>query len=209
MDVTMLNEISDEVKKYNARLLPVIKGRETEEISKVYNEGFREFGENRLDELLDHKSTLKDCHFHFIAPLQSRKIPEILENSKSVHTVSRLKEVEKIDLLYKNHEIFVQINIDNEETKSGLKINELEKFLYEVVKLKNLELKGLMAIPRPREKEVDQRQVFRQIRDELINLQNKGFKLDMLSMGMSSDYDAAIKEGATMKRIGTDLFGKR
>ena len=106
MDVTMLNEISDEVKKYNARLLPVIKGRETEEISKVYNEGFREFGENRLEELLDHKSNFKDCHFHFIAPLQSRKIPEILENSTSVHTVSRLKEVEKIDLLYKNHEIF-------------------------------------------------------------------------------------------------------
>ena len=93
MDVAMLNEISDEVKKYNARLLPVIKGRKTEEISKVYNEGFREFGENRLEELLDHKSNFKDCHFHFIAPLQSRKIPEILENSKSVHTVSRLKEV--------------------------------------------------------------------------------------------------------------------
>ena len=112
MDLTMLNEISDEVKKYNARLLPVIKGREAEEILKVYNEGFREFGENRLEELLDHKSNFNDCHFHFIAPLQSRKIPEILENSKSVHTVSRLKEVEKIDLLYKNHEIFVQINID-------------------------------------------------------------------------------------------------
>ena len=83
MDVAMLNEISDEVKKYNARLLPVIKGRKTEEISKVYNEGFREFGENRLEELLDHKSNFKDCHFHFIAPLQSRKIPEVLENSKS------------------------------------------------------------------------------------------------------------------------------
>ena len=78
MDVAMLNEISDEVKKYNARLLPVIKGRKTGEISKVYNEGFREFGENRLEELLDHKSNFKDCHFHFIAPLQSRKIPEIL-----------------------------------------------------------------------------------------------------------------------------------
>ena len=83
MDLTMLNKISDEVKKYNARLLPVIKGRETEEILKVYNEGFREFGENRLEELLDHKSNFKDCHFHFIAPLQSRKIPEILENSNA------------------------------------------------------------------------------------------------------------------------------
>ena len=77
MDVTMLNEISDEVKKYNARLLPVIKGRETEDILKVYNEGFREFGENRLNELLDHKSNFKDCHFHFIAPLQSLSLIHI------------------------------------------------------------------------------------------------------------------------------------
>ena len=146
MDVTMLNEISDEVKKYNARLLPVIKGRETEEISKVYNEGFREFGENRLEELLDHKSNFKDCHFHFIAPLQSRKIPEILENSKSVHTVSRLKEVEKIDLLYKNHEIFVQINIDNDPKKSGINPNDVQKF-FEKFENYSFFPNGIMCIP--------------------------------------------------------------
>ena len=146
MDVAMLNEISDEVKKYNARLLPVIKGRKTEEISKVYNEGFREFGENRLEELLDHKSNFKDCHFHFIAPLQSRKIPEILENSKSVHTVSRLKEVEKIDLLYKNHEIFVQINIDNDPKKSGINPNDVQKF-FEKFENYNFFPNGIMCIP--------------------------------------------------------------
>ena len=146
MDVTMLNEISDEVKKYNARLLPVIKGRETEEISKVYNEGFREFGENRLEELLDHKSNFKDCHFHFIAPLQSRKIPEILKNSKSVHTVSRLKEIEKIDLLYKNHEIFVQINIDNDPKKSGINLNDVQKF-FEKFENYSFFPNGIMCIP--------------------------------------------------------------
>ena len=151
--------------------------------------------------------------WHFIGSIQSRKAKRISELFDWVHTVDSLKVAKKLDTFRPIEKgplnIFVQINIDNEETKSGLKINELEKFLYEVVKLKNLELKGLMAIPRPREKEVDQRQVFKQIRDELINLQNKGFKLDMLSMGMSSDYGAAIKEGATMIRIGTDLFGKR
>ena len=85
---------------YGATLLPVVKNRTNEEIKFLYEFGFREFGENRLEELLDHKINFKDCHFHFIAPLQSRKIPEILENSKSIHTVSRLKEVEKITVMH-------------------------------------------------------------------------------------------------------------
>ena len=95
---------------------------------------------------LDHKSNFKDCHYHFIAPLQSRKIPEILENSKSVHTVSRLKEVEKIDLLYKNHEIFVQINIDNDPKKSGINPNDVQKF-FEKFENYSFFPNGIMCIP--------------------------------------------------------------
>ena len=203
MDVTMLNEISDEVKKYNARLLPVIKGRETEEISKVYNEGFREFGENRLDELLDHKSNFKDCHFHFIAPLQSRKIPEILENSKSVHTVSRLKEVEKIDLLYKNHEIFVQINIDNDPKKSVINLNDVQKF-FEKFENYSFFPNGIMCIP---DINSDPRKSFKNMNDINQNLLDnyKQYK-GGLSMGMSSDYKIALDYGATIIRVGSKIF---
>ncbi|MDC2999457.1 YggS family pyridoxal phosphate-dependent enzyme [Acidimicrobiaceae bacterium] len=203
MDVTILNEISDEVKKYNARLLPVIKGRETEEISKVYNEGFREFGENRLEELLDHKSNFNDCHFHFIAPLQSRKIPEILENSKSVHTVSRLKEVEKIDLLYKNHEIFVQINIDNDPKKSGINLNDVEKF-FEKFENYSFFPNGIMCIPQINN---DPRESFKNMND--INqklLDNYKQYNGELSMGMSNDYKIALDYGATIIRVGSKIF---
>ena len=203
MDVTMLNEISDEVKKYNARLLPVIKGRETEEILKVYNEGFREFGENRLEELLDHKSNFKDCHYHFIAPLQSRKIPEILENSKSVHTVSRLKEVEKIDLLYKNHEIFVQINIDNDPKKSGINLNDVQKY-FEKFENYSFIPNGIMCIP---DINSDPRESFKNMND--INqklLDNYKQYSGELSMGMSSDYKIALDYGATIIRVGSKIF---
>ena len=203
MDVAMLNEISDEVKKYNARLLPVIKNRKTDEISKVYNEGFREFGENRLEELLDHKSNLKDCNFHFIAPLQSRKIPEILENSKSVHTISRLKEVEKIDLHYRNHETFVQINIDNDPNKSGINSSNVEKF-FEKFENYNFFPNGIMCIP---DIKSDPKISFKNMKD--INeklLRNYKQYNGELSMGMSNDYKIALDYGATIIRVGSKIF---
>ena len=203
MDLTILNEISDEVQKYDARLLPVIKGRKTEEILKVYSEGFREFGENRLEELLDHKSNLKDCNFHFIAPLQSRKIPEILENSISVHTISRLKEVEKIDLHYRNHETFVQINIDNDPKKSGINLNAVEKFFD---KFENYSFfpNGIMCIP---DIKSDPKISFKNMKD--INeklLRNYKQYNGELSMGMSNDYKIALDYGATIIRVGSKIF---
>ncbi len=203
MDVTILNEIRDEVQKYNARLLPVIKGRKTEEISKVYNEGFREFGENRLEELLDHKSNFKDCYFHFIAPLQSRKIPEIFENSKSVHTVSRLKEVEKIDRLYNNHEIFVQINIDNDPKKSGINLGDVEKF-FEKFENYSFFPNGIMCIP---DINSDPKVSFKNMNDINLKLLSHYKQYNgELSMGMSNDYKIALDYGATIIRVGSKIF---
>ena len=203
MDLTMLHDIKDQVQKYNARLLPVIKGRKTEEILKVYNEGLREFGENRLDELLGHKSNLKDCNFHFIAPLQSRKIPEILEHSISVHTISRLKEVEKIDLHYKNHETFVQINIDNDPKKSGIKPGDIEKFFE---KFENFSFfpNGIMCIPNinsdPRISFKNMNVINQKLLDSYKQYNGE------LSMGMSNDYKIALDYGATIIRIGSKIF---
>ena len=138
-----------------------------------------------MEELLDHKSNFKDCHFHFIAPLQSRKIPEILENSKSVHTVSRLKEVEKIDLLYKNHEIFVLINFEKFENYSFFP-------------------NGIMCIP---DINSDPRESFKNMND--INqklLDNYKQYSGELSMGMSADYKIALDYGATIIRVGSKIF---
>ena len=94
MDLNMLNKISNKVEKYNAQLLPVIKDRKFEDIIKIYNLGFEEFGENRLKQLKEHKNKLQDAKFHYIASLQSRKINEIMDNCISIHTLSRKKEAE-------------------------------------------------------------------------------------------------------------------
>jgi len=156
-----------------------------------------------LEELLDHKSNFKDCYFHFIAPLQSRKIPEILENSKSVHTVSRLKEVEKIDRLYNNHEIFVQINIDNDPKKSGINLGDVEKF-FEKFENYSFFPNGIMCIP---DINSDPKVSFKNMND--INLKLLGHYKQYngeLSMGMSNDYKIALDYGATIIRVGSKIF---
>mgnify|MGYP005672157961 FL=1 len=105
--------------------------------------------------------------------------------------------------------ICVQLNVDNEETKSGVSPDELESFIGELKCLNNLIVRGLMVIPMQRDDEYEQRKVFKKVKDIYYNLVNKGYDLDTLSMGMSSDYPAAIKEGATMIRVGTSIFGLR
>ena len=203
MDLAMLHQIRDDIQKYNARLLPVIKGRAIKEILKVYDEGFREFGENRLEELLEHKNNLTDCQFHFIAPLQSRKIPQILENSKSIHTISRLKEVKKIDLNYKNHETFVQINIDNDPNKSGINFSDVEMF-FENFENYSFFPNGIMCIP---DIESDPRVSFKKMNNINQKLQIKYKQYNgELSMGMSNDYKIALDYGATIIRVGSKIF---
>ena len=202
MDVTMLNEISDEVKKYNARLLPVIKGRETEEISKVYNEGFREFGENRLTDLNLHKTVYKDIDYHFIAPIQSRKLKEIVKNFKYLHTISRKKEIDILEKLDTDCNYLIQVNIDNDPKKSGVTKNQVFKF-YEYCIEKKITVVGLMTIP---DINSDPKTIFsemHQINEKLI--MDYSYKGE-LSMGMSNDYEVALDYGATIVRIGTKLF---
>ena len=146
MDLIALNNISNLVEKYNARLLPVIKDKKLEDIKKVYDEGYREFGENRLEQLLDHKDKLKDAKFHFIAPLQSRKIKKVIENSIAVHTVSRKKEAELINDSYTNQNIYVQINIDDDPNKNGISVNEVDPF-FSIFENLNYFPGGIMCIP--------------------------------------------------------------
>ena len=137
MDLNKLNESSELVKKYNSKLLPVIKGRNKSDILQIYNQGFREFGENRLDELSNHKIFLPEASFHFIAPLQSRKIREIMKSCDFIHTLQRPKEILAINECYENQDIFVQINIDDDPNKSGIKINEASRTKRKKKKIRN------------------------------------------------------------------------
>ena len=203
MDIKVLDEISNLAKKYNAQLLPVIKDKKFEDIKKLYDLGIREFGENRLDQLLDHKDKLKESKFHFIAPLQSRKIIDIMDNCISIHTLSRNKEAKAINKIYTNQSVFVQINIDNDPNKSGLKVDEVDKFFTYFEELSYFPV-GLMCIPSfvndPKIAFSNMQKINEKIKNNYKNY------IGELSMGMSNDYEIALDYGATIIRIGSKIF---
>ena len=203
LDLNNLHKILDLVKKYNSKLLPVIKGRQKEDILQIYNEGIREFGENRLNELSHHAQFLPESSFHFIAPLQSRKIAEIMNNCDFIHTLQRPKEILIINDCYENQDIFVQINIDDDPNKSGIQINEVDQFFDKFDGLKYFPV-GIMCIP---SFDADSKSSFNKMSkiNEKLKKDFNNYKGE-LSMGMSSDYKIALDYGATIIRIGSKIF---
>ena len=198
-----LNSISKKLSNYDAKLIPVIKNRTVEEVKKVYDYGFREFGENRLEDYYLHSEKFNDAIFHFIAPLQSRKIRSIFENFEFIHTVSRYKEIDLISKLMNKREVFLQVNIDNDKNKSGIDPDLIfEYFEYSKDRI-NLPI-GLMCIPNIQS---DPNIVFskmQNINTELKNIYSE-YKGE-LSMGMSEDYEIALDYGATIVRVGSKIF---
>ena len=198
-----LNDISKKLSNYNARLIPVIKNRTVEEVSKVYDYGFREFGENRLEDYFMHSENFTDAIFHFIAPLQSRKIKSIFENFEFIHTVSRFKEIDLISKLDNKRKVFLQINIDKDQNKSGIDpdlIFEYFEYLQDYIDLPI----GLMCIP---DIQSDPKIVFSRMQS--INAELKKIYSEYtgeLSMGMSDDYEIALDYGATIIRVGSKIF---
>jgi len=203
MDIKLLENINNLTKKYNAQLLPVIKDKKIEEIKEVYDFGFREFGENRLEQLLDHKNSLEKAMFHFIAPLQSRKIDEVMNNCVSIHTLSRKKEALIINKNYSNQKIFIQINIDNDPNKSGIKVEEVDIFFNMFEDLKFFPV-GIMCIPSIADDSIISFSNMQKINQKL-KKNYKNYKGE-LSMGMSDDYEIALDYGATLIRIGSKIF---
>tara|TARA_B100001250_G_scaffold57407_1_gene44538 strand:- start:5479 stop:6093 length:615 start_codon:yes stop_codon:yes gene_type:complete len=203
MDIKLLENINNLTKKYNAQLLPVIKDKKIEEIKEVYDFGFREFGENRLEQLLDHKNRLEKAMFHFIAPLQSRKIDEVMNNCVSIHTLSRKKEALIINKNYSNQKIFIQINIDNDPNKSGIKVEEVDIFFNMFEDLKFFPV-GIMCIPSIADDSIISFSNMQKINQKL-KKNYKNYKGE-LSMGMSDDYEIALDYGATLIRIGSKIF---
>ena len=198
-----LNSISKKLSNYDAKLIPVIKNRTVDEVKKVYDYGFREFGENRLEDYYLHSEKFHDAIFHFIAPLQSRKIRSIFENFEFIHTVSRYKEIDLISKLKNKREVFLQVNIDNDKNKSGIDPDLIfEYFEYSKDRI-NLPI-GLMCIPNIQS---DSNIVFSQMQN--INTELKKIYSEYkgeLSMGMSDDYEIALDYGATIVRVGSKIF---
>ena len=198
-----LSTISKKLSNYNAKLIPVIKNRTVEEVKEVYNCGFREFGENRLDDYFLHSDKFDDAVFHFIAPIQSRKIKVIFENFEFIHTVSRFKEIDLISKLDKKRKVLLQINIDKDPNKSGIDPDLI--FEYFEYSKNSIDLPiGLMCIPNIQS---DPRVVFSKMQSINAELRKKYSEyVGELSMGMSDDYEIALDYGATIIRVGSKIF---
>ena len=200
------------------QLLAVSKTRNIAQISQAITAGVFCFGENYLQEAMDKIDQLDDSRldWHFIGPLQSNKTRQAAENFAWVHTVDRVKIAQRLSAQRPDDmpalNICLQINIDNEESKSGFNQDQAVEVAATIAQLPKLKLRGLMAIPKLRTVYKEQRQAFAQLRvlmEQINSTLDNCHKLDTLSMGMSADLEAAVAEGATLVRVGTDIFGTR
>lgn len=196
-------------------LLAVSKTRSADEIREVWQAGCRDFGENYLQEALGKQDALQDLAitWHFIGPLQSNKTRPVATHFDWVHSVDRLKLAQRLneqrpaDLPPLN--VCIQVNIDDEASKSGVAPDEVEPLANAIREMPRLRLRGLMCIPHPWEAIEQQRRPLAALRQLQEHLLANGHAVDTLSMGMSDDLEAAIIEGSTIVRIGTAVFGER
>lgn len=201
--------------KHSVKLLAVSKKKPVDDIRSLYQLGQRDFAENYLQEALDKIASIDkpDLIWHFIGPIQSNKTRQIAEHFSWVHSVDRIKIAERLSNARPTEapalNICIQINISDERTKSGIRISELVEFAERVSQLPNLKLRGIMALPKPSIQFDEQREQCLQLTRLFEVLIEQGHQLDTLSMGTSSDLEAAIAAGSTMIRIGTVLFGAR
>ena len=201
------------------RLLAVSKAFGADAILSAAAAGQRAFGENYVQEaaakIVGIRALRPDLAFewHFIGPIQSNKTRAIAERFDWVQSVDRLKTAERLaeqrpaNLPLLN--VLLQVNVSGEASKSGAAPDELSQLAIAVERLPRLRLRGLMAIPAPQANVAQQRIAFARTNALFRQLREDGLKVDVLSMGMSDDLDAAIAEGSTMVRVGTAIFGMR
>lgn len=196
------------------KLVAVSKTQSSTALREAYASGQTCFGENYLQEALNKQTELSDLEieWHFIGPIQSNKTQLIAKHFDWVHGVDRLKIAQRLSDARTSQpplQICLQVNISAEESKSGVNPNELSVLAQEIIKLPNIKLRGLMSIPAATEDVTIQRAQLNKMRTLLEHLNQLGYQLDTLSMGMSNDYMIAIEEGATIVRVGTAIFGAR
>jgi len=213
-----LEEINKNLKSIDlankVTLVAVSKQQSIDKIIQAIHVGQKIFGENYLQEAIKKIELLKEykLEWHFIGPIQSNKCKLIAENFSWVHTVDRLKIARRINEARENMppiNICIQINISQEDTKSGLLLDDLDNFADELKTYDNLKIRGLMAIPSNSLSDEKLTIEFNLLRDKYEVMKKKYLSMDTLSMGMSNDYLLAIKNGSNLVRIGSKIFGKR
>lgn len=198
-------------------LISVSKTKPVEMLQEAYAAGSRDFGENKVQELVDKYDLMpKDIRWHMIGHLQRNKVKYIVDKVYLIHSVDSLRLAEEIskEAIKKqvNVNILIEVNIAGEESKFGTDCEEAKKLVREVAKLPNLCIKGLMTIA-PMVNEAEENRVYFQgLKKLLVDINNENIDnviMDTLSMGMTGDYTVAVEEGATLVRVGTGIFGER
>ncbi|MGI2178293.1 YggS family pyridoxal phosphate-dependent enzyme [Shewanella frigidimarina] len=198
-------------------LLAVSKTKPISDIVAAYQAGQRLFGENYVQEGETKINALQvdypDIEWHFIGPLQSNKTKIVAENFDWMHTLSRAKIAQRLHEQRPNDKsplnVCIQVNISQEQSKSGVNAEDVATLALTIASLSNLKLRGLMAIPTATDDIQLQQQEFSQLKQIFDQLKLQYPSVDTLSMGMSGDMDIAIANGSTMVRIGSAIFGER
>lgn len=195
------------------RIMAVTKTVPYERVNAAVNEGITLLGENRVQEYLEKKNFYDSkAEVNFIGHLQSNKIKYIIDSVTMIHSVDSLKLASEIDRYSAKYEkrmdVLIEVNIGAEESKSGVIPDRLDELLGEVSELKNIRVKGLMSIP-PIGRSEESFEKLQCLFNDLRSSCYKNADMDILSMGMSSDYVSAVRYGSNIVRIGSGIFGSR
>lgn len=198
-------------------LVAVSKTKPVDMLMEAYDAGARVFGENKVQEIMDKYDHIpSDVQWHMIGHLQRNKVKYIVDKVSMIHSVDSLRLAETIEqeAAKKNVKvpILLEVNVAEEESKFGLKMDEVLPLIQEISSFPHIEIKGLMTIAPFVDDPEDNREVFRKLKKLSVDIAAKNINnttMSVLSMGMTGDYQVAIQEGATMVRVGTGIFGAR
>lgn len=198
-------------------LIAVSKTKPVEMLTEAYDTGVRDFGENKAQEMCDKIPKLPaDIRWHMIGHLQRNKVKYIIDQAALIHSVDTYRLAEEINIQAKKRRIIVpilvEVNIAGERSKFGASAEDAMLLVEEIAALENLRIKGLMTIAPYVVDAEENRPYFRKIKQLSVDITNKNIdnvSMEVLSMGMTGDYEVAIEEGATMVRVGTGIFGER
>ena len=201
----------------DAHLIAVSKTKPVSMLQEAYDAGIRDFGENKVQEILEKYDKLPgDIRWHMIGHLQRNKVKYIIDKVCLIHSVDSIRLAEEISKEAVKHNlimpILIELNIAEEDSKFGLSLTDCEDMITKISALPNIEIKGLMTVAPYVENAEDNREYFKAMKQLSVDIMTKNIdnvRMDILSMGMTGDYEVAIEEGATHVRVGTGIFGER
>lgn len=201
----------------DAGLIAVSKTKPAEMLMEAYEAGVRDFGENRVQELVDKYEQLpKDIRWHMIGHLQRNKVKYLIGRTTLIHSVDSLRLAEEISKEAvrqgKDADILIEVNAAGEESKFGVSPQDAAELVEKAARLPGIHIKGLMTVAPLVNDPEENRKYFRALRELSVDIANKNVdnvSMGVLSMGMTNDYETALEEGATLVRVGTGIFGMR